>query len=81
MMKDEGWWFQAVEGFCRQMDRQTEICDCWVTFATEKDCQGHYPGYQNCQEHCPGLTNCQEHCSGHTLPMNKWSIQKQNPSL
>ena len=37
MMKDEGWmkndegwmmiWFQAVE--------RTDICDCWVAFATE----------------------------------------------
>ena len=24
-MKDEGWWFQAVEGFCRRMDGQTFV--------------------------------------------------------
>ena len=35
-MNDEGWWFQAVEGFCRQTDGRTDICDCRVAFATEK---------------------------------------------
>ena len=38
MKNDEGWWFQAVEGFCRLTDRltdrQTDICDCRVAFAT-----------------------------------------------
>ena len=33
-MKDEGW-----EGFDnRQTDKQTDICDCRVTFATENLC-------------------------------------------
>ena len=40
MKNNEGWWFQAVDGFCRQTDkqtdRQTDICDCRVAFATEK---------------------------------------------
>ena len=44
VMKDEGWWFQAVEGFWlmtdgqtdRQTDGQTNICDYRVAFATEK---------------------------------------------
>ena len=40
MMNDEGWWFQAVEGFCRQTDERTDertdICECRVAFATEK---------------------------------------------
>ena len=39
MINDAGWWFQAVDGFCRQTDeqtdRQTDICDCRVAFATE----------------------------------------------
>ena len=35
MMKDEGWWFQAVEGFWGQTDKRTDICDCRVAFATE----------------------------------------------
>ena len=35
MKIDEGWWFQAVEGFCRQTNRWTDICDCRVAFATE----------------------------------------------
>ena len=35
MMNDEGWCFQAVEGFCRQTDRRTDICECRVAFATE----------------------------------------------
>ena len=43
-MNDEGWWFQAVEGFCfltdRQtdwwMNKQTDIGECRVAFATEK---------------------------------------------
>ena len=30
---DEGWWFQAVEGFCF---RRTDICNCRVAFVTEK---------------------------------------------
>ena len=38
-MNDEGWWLQAVEGFCRlrdwQTNRQTDICECRVAFATE----------------------------------------------
>ena len=41
MKNDEGWWFQAVDGFCRQTDeqqtdKQTNICECRVAFATEK---------------------------------------------
>ena len=35
-MKAEWWWFQAVEGLCRQTDGQTDICDCRVAFTTEK---------------------------------------------
>ena len=36
MMNDEGWWFQAVEGFAdRRTDERTDICDCRVAFATE----------------------------------------------
>ena len=39
-MNDAVWWFQAVEGFCWQTDirtnKQTDICDCRVAFATEK---------------------------------------------
>ena len=38
-MNDEGWWFQAVEGFWLQTDRRTDritdICDSRVAFATE----------------------------------------------
>ena len=34
-MNDEGWWFQAVQGFCWQMDNQTDICNCRVAFAFE----------------------------------------------
>ena len=38
-MNDEGWWFQAVEGFLwltdRLTDGRTDICDCRVAFATE----------------------------------------------
>ena len=41
-MNDEGWWFQAVEGFCRQTNKQTDICDCRVTFATENVAQKIY---------------------------------------
>ena len=41
IMKDERWWFQAVEGLCRLMDRRTnkqkDICECKVTFLTEKN--------------------------------------------
>ena len=37
MMKDEGWWFQAVEGFWLRTDGRTDICDCRVAFATEKE--------------------------------------------
>ena len=36
MMNDEGWWFQAVDGFCRQTNGRTDICECRVAFATEK---------------------------------------------
>ena len=40
MKNDEGWWFQAVEGFCFLTDRltnkQTDIGECRVAFATEK---------------------------------------------
>ena len=45
MMNVEGWLFQAVERFCdwltdRQMNewtnKQTDICECRVAFATEK---------------------------------------------
>ena len=32
---DEGWWFLAVEGFWFMTDKQTDICECRVTFATE----------------------------------------------
>ena len=32
---DEGWWFQAEEGFCFMTDRRSDICNCRVTFATE----------------------------------------------
>ena len=32
----EEWWFQDVGGFCFRTDRQTDICDCRVAFATEK---------------------------------------------
>ena len=35
-MNDEGWWFQDVEGFCFQTNRLMDICECRVTFATEK---------------------------------------------
>ena len=35
-MKDEGWWFQALRLFCFLTDRWMDICDCRVTFATEK---------------------------------------------
>ena len=36
MMNVEGWWFQAVEGFCDgQTNKQTDICECRVAFATE----------------------------------------------
>ena len=37
MKNDEGWWFQAVEGFLLT-DRQTmdKICDYRVAFMTEK---------------------------------------------
>ena len=35
-MKDEGWWFQALRVFCFLTDRWMDICDCRVTFATEK---------------------------------------------
>ena len=34
MMKDEGWWFQAVGGFALW---QTDICNCWVAFPTENN--------------------------------------------
>ena len=34
-MNDEGGWFQAVEGFCKLTDKQTDICDCRVAFVTE----------------------------------------------
>ena len=37
-INDEGWWFQAVEGFCFMTDWQTDnICDCRVAFATENN--------------------------------------------
>ena len=36
MKNDEGWWFQAVEGFCWRTDEWTDICDCRVASATEK---------------------------------------------
>ena len=39
MKNDEGWWFQAVEGFWYRMDGQRELMDiieCRVAFATEK---------------------------------------------
>ena len=35
-MKDEGWWFQALRVFCFLTDRWMDICNCRVTFATEK---------------------------------------------
>ena len=38
-IKNEGLWFQAVEGFWLQtdrwMDRIMDMCECRVTFATE----------------------------------------------
>ena len=38
---NEEWWFQAVEGFCRQtgeqMNKQIDICECRIPFATEKN--------------------------------------------
>ena len=37
-INDEGWWFQAVEWFCRLTDRQTNrhvTCDFRVAFTTE----------------------------------------------
>ena len=37
LKNDEGWWFQAEEGFCFMTDRRTDICDCLVAFATEKE--------------------------------------------
>ena len=35
MMKDEGWGFQAVEGFWGQTDDWTNISECRVAFATD----------------------------------------------
>ena len=32
-MKDEGWWFQGSDGFCRLKDKQTDICECGIPFA------------------------------------------------
>ena len=44
-MNDEGWWFQAVEGFCFMTDWQTDnICDCRVAFATENGLKPHFFG-------------------------------------
>ena len=40
MMNEEWWWFQAVDGFLWLTDRQTDICECRVAFATEKT-HGH----------------------------------------
>ena len=38
MMKDDD--FNLLRGFAdEQMDERTDICDCRVTFATEKICQ------------------------------------------
>ena len=34
MKNDAGWWIQAVEGFLTA-DKQTDICECRVAFATE----------------------------------------------
>ena len=39
-MKDEGWWFQGSDGFCRLKDKQTDICECRIAFATEKNPYG-----------------------------------------
>ena len=54
MMKDEGWWFQVVEGFCFKTDRrtneQTDICDCRVAFATEKMKDGYEYGEEGSEE-------------------------------
>ena len=36
MMKDDGWWFQAVEGFWLQTDRITDIGECRVAFSDKK---------------------------------------------
>ena len=40
-MNDGGWWFQDVKGFWLrtdgQTDRITDICECRVAFATEKN--------------------------------------------
>ena len=41
-MKDEGWWFQAVEGFCFMTDERTDICNCRVAFVTENDFAQHF---------------------------------------
>ena len=39
-MSGEGWWFQAAEGFLwltdGQTNKQIDICECRVAFATEK---------------------------------------------
>ena len=35
MKNDIGWWFQAIEGFCRLTDERTDICECRVAFETE----------------------------------------------
>ena len=40
-MNDDGWWFQAVEGFCFMTDERTDICDCRVAFATENPWHTH----------------------------------------
>ena len=41
MMNDEGSWFLAAEGFWfmtdKRTDKRTDICECRVAFATEKE--------------------------------------------
>ena len=49
-MSDEGWWFQAVEGFCRLIDGRTDICECRVAFATEKMKDGDEYGEEGSDE-------------------------------
>ena len=35
MKNDEGWWFQAVDGFWLWTEKLTDICECRVAFETE----------------------------------------------
>ena len=51
MKNDEGWLFQAVEGFWLQKDKLMDICECRVTFATVSNVFVKFEFFSSIRDH------------------------------